>query len=288
MNRRQFLERLAIAAVTRPAFAATSSDPDVIIVGAGAAGISAARTLREKGLSITIFEALPRLGGRAFTDRAALDVPFDRGAAYLESAKQNALTAIAQGLGFESAPHDPEESVYTGARPGTSADQRAFGEDFDASTSALAAAARNPDAPDSARAAAQTRLGRSGWSETAAAAIAFDDGAELDDLSLRDWNSRNGGEPYLALRDGIGTLIQRLAEGLPVSLATPVTAIEDAPGGVGVVTPKGKLRAKAILLTISPAVLASGAIRFTPRLPAGLEAAAAGLSMGHFEKPRFN
>jgi monoamine oxidase len=57
-----------------------------------------------------------------------------------------------------------------------------------------------------------------------------------------------------------------LAEGLQVQLSTPVTAI-DSRRGVTVETAKGPLAARAVIVTASTNVLASGAIRFTPELP---------------------
>ena len=44
-----------------------SSDVEVVVVGAGAAGIAAARRLHDSGVSCLLVEARPRLGGRALT-----------------------------------------------------------------------------------------------------------------------------------------------------------------------------------------------------------------------------
>ena len=52
---------------------------DVVIVGAGAAGLAAARAAAERGLSFVVFEAMDRIGGRAHTDVATFGVPWDRG-----------------------------------------------------------------------------------------------------------------------------------------------------------------------------------------------------------------
>lgn len=71
---------------------------DVAIVGAGAAGIAAARSLASHGRSILLIEALPRLGGRAHTDRIA-GVPLDLGCGWLHSAERNPLAALAEARG---------------------------------------------------------------------------------------------------------------------------------------------------------------------------------------------
>ena len=51
------------------------SDPDVVIIGAGAAGLQAGRTLQHKGISFVIVEAATRVGGRAYTESARLGAP---------------------------------------------------------------------------------------------------------------------------------------------------------------------------------------------------------------------
>jgi monoamine oxidase len=67
------------------------ADPDVIVVGAGAAGLAATRTLTERGLSVVALEARDRIGGRAWTDSETFGVPFDRGCAWLHSGDVNPL-----------------------------------------------------------------------------------------------------------------------------------------------------------------------------------------------------
>ena len=67
------------------------SDPDVLVIGAGCAGIAAARELAARGRSCVVLEAGPRVGGRAYTESASLGVPFDHGASWLHQADDNPL-----------------------------------------------------------------------------------------------------------------------------------------------------------------------------------------------------
>ena len=86
-----------------PLHAATaSSSPDVVIVGAGIAGITAARELAKAGVSFTVVEARNRIGGRAYTESQTFGVPFDHGCAWLHSADKNPLTPLIKGVGFET------------------------------------------------------------------------------------------------------------------------------------------------------------------------------------------
>ena len=78
----------------------TPAETDVVVVGAGAAGIAAARTLAELGRSCVGLEASGRVGGRACTSAAGLGAPFDHGASWLHEAEANPLAPIARRLGF--------------------------------------------------------------------------------------------------------------------------------------------------------------------------------------------
>ena len=76
-----------------------STDADVVVVGAGAAGIAAARRLARSGLSAMMLEATGRIGGRAWTcDVAGLHL--DLGCGWLHSADRNPWTRVAEAAGF--------------------------------------------------------------------------------------------------------------------------------------------------------------------------------------------
>jgi monoamine oxidase len=76
-----------------------SANPDVVIVGAGAAGVAAARRLATSGLSTMVVEAAGRVGGRAWTcDVAGLHL--DLGCGWLHSADRNPWTRAAEAAGF--------------------------------------------------------------------------------------------------------------------------------------------------------------------------------------------
>jgi monoamine oxidase len=77
------------------------SEVDVAIIGAGAAGLGAARALEHSGLSLIVLEARDRVGGRAHTILAAPDISFDLGCGWLHSADKNAFVAIARQLNLE-------------------------------------------------------------------------------------------------------------------------------------------------------------------------------------------
>src|ERR1700709_468341 len=93
------------------------SEVDVAIIGAGAAGLGAARALENSGLSVIVLEARDRVGGRAHTILAAPNIVFDLGCGWLHSANRNSFVGIAKQLDFEidkTRPPWREQSFDTG------------------------------------------------------------------------------------------------------------------------------------------------------------------------------
>ena len=101
-----------------------SIQPDFLVVGAGVAGIAAARALQARGLSCLVLEAKDRIGGRAYTDATG----FDHGASWLHQANDNPLTGFAEALGFETVDHDKlrQRLLFTKGRFATTAERHAF------------------------------------------------------------------------------------------------------------------------------------------------------------------
>ena len=278
LHRRQFLATL-LATASLPAWArAQSSNPDVVIIGAGSAGLAAAHTLAEKGLSFVLIEAKDRIGGRAFTDTESFGLPFDHGCSWLHKSDHNPYTPIAEEAGFTLMNHDDAgEAVYVGDRRATDAELDIYGEAWDSTMrtlSRLGAAvddvAPGPEIPVLLP-----------WTHVANSWIGpMSMGADVDSFSAVDWYQLDSTEPNLLIKEGYGTLVAHFGRDVPVTLSTPARTVRWGGSGIEVETDAGTISAKACILTVSTGVLAAGNIRFDPPLPAEKLEAIGNLPMG--------
>src|SRR5580698_1766253 len=119
LSRRSFLA--ASAALTAGSARAAPEAPrsryvDVVIVGAGAAGIAAARRLAAAGRKVALIEAAATVGGRCITDTATFGVPFDRGAHWVHMPDINPLAKLGTQTGLDLYPAPPGQRVRIGRR----------------------------------------------------------------------------------------------------------------------------------------------------------------------------
>ena len=251
------------------------SEVDVAIIGAGAAGLGAAHALKDSGLSVIVLEARDRIGGRAHTVLAAPGIPFDMGCGWLHSADRNSFVAIAQRLGFEinKARAPWREGSYETTFP--KADRIDFFGAIDAFYDrAEAAAERDDDAPASSCLEPGNR-----WNPMIDAVSTYINGVELDRVSLHDMDAYEDTEINWRLPAGYGALISAYGAPCPVSRDTQVTLIDHAGARVKIETSRGTLSAAKVIVTVPSNLLASESIRFSPALPAKLDAAR-GLPLG--------
>ena len=259
----------------------------VLVIGAGAAGIAAARRLRDLGRDCLVLEAGPRPGGRAVTDHS-LGAPLDLGASWLHEAEHNPLTPLAQALGFTL--HDTgrrrRDLLLTAAGEPATPEERAAWEAAADAFDAAAEAAVAAGSPDRPLAEVVPRGGP--WDATAAHWLAaMINAAEAERTSLHDYvaTGLGGWNPQVA--EGIGTLLERLAEGLPIRTGAVVRRLRWGAAGVAAEGFGGPWRGAAAIVTVSTGVLAAGGIRFDPVLPPALRAAIAGLPLGLLSKVAF-
>lgn len=261
-----------------------SPEVDVLIVGAGAAGIAAARHLLAQGRTVRLLEAGGRIGGRAFTDDVSLGAPFDHGASWIHVAERNPLTPIARALGFtlRDERRRVRDILLFQGRPATAEERAAH----DAACEAWETAAEARDAaggPDIPLSAAVPQDGP--WDATVSHWFSsIISGVEAEHFSLRDYVATGLDGANLQVAEGFGTLVARLGAALPVSLDTPVARLRWDGAGMAAEGGWGALRGRAAIVTVSTGVLAANGIRFDPELPDEVQAAIAGLPQGLLSK----
>jgi monoamine oxidase len=253
---------------------AQPTNPDVVVIGAGSAGIAAARRLIASGKSVIVIEAADRIGGRAFTDRTTFGLPYDQGASWLQGPAGLPHVDLAQSQGYTLVNHNTAgEAFYVGNRPANAAEWAAYATASDRIDAAISG---GPDVSAASRLPADLPM-----SATVQSWIGpMDYGVDFADLSLGDVNSYGSYAYNYLIREGYGTLVADLGAGQPILTATPARAVDWGGPGVRVETDRGTISAAACIVTVSTGVLASGAIRFTPDLPPEKTQAIADVPMG--------
>jgi monoamine oxidase len=288
-TRRQLLAGLALGALG--SHAATAAEPEVIVIGAGLAGLAAARQLMRQGRRVLVLEARDRIGGRVWT-RSLAGAPVDMGAAWIHGIEDNPLTAVARKAGIRWQESDfSRQALYLGGERLTASELGAADalsaqavERFDRARSMLK--------PDADGGLVATLLG---WPEFAQAPervqqavrfqlhsdFALEWAADFDALSLRSIDE--GEEPrgaHVMPIGGYGAIIAELSTGIEIRRQTPVLAVQVVADGVEVRTPDTTLRAKGVVLTAPLGVLRAGDILIEPTASKRHREALAALTMG--------
>ncbi|GGC84525.1 hypothetical protein GCM10010994_48060 [Chelatococcus reniformis] len=282
MTRRTFVAAAAAGAVAGPAVVRAAEAPHhVVVIGAGAAGLAAARELLRLRRQVTVLEARERIGGRAHTD-TSLGLPFDAGAAYIHWAEDNPWLRYARESGaslvvdrwtpgavrvFDRGAAVPAERAARrrasfGSLSRLTEDRAASGED--ASFAELSAGD------------AELRLAAGGLTRLAL-------GEDPERVSVADYVRLASGTDYL-VEEGYGHLVARYNGAVPVRLGTAATAVHWDGAGVVVDTAGGSVRADAAVVTVPVGVLQGGTLAFKPGLPAATCEAIDGLAMGALTK----
>ncbi|UGV24475.1 FAD-dependent oxidoreductase [Rhodopseudomonas boonkerdii] len=256
-------------------------DVDVVVIGAGAAGVAAARRIQAAGRRVIVLEASAQIGGRCATDSSTFDVPLDLGARWLHTPETNALVKLARGAGIEVSPSPPSQKLRIGRRNARAAETEDLLATFVRATRAIDEAARRGD--NSCAAALPKDLGD--WNATVDFALgAYATGKDLKDLSALDQSRAEDRAISVATRQGLGVVMAKLGESVPVALSTPATRITWSGRDIGVETASGRIAARAVIVTVSSNVLNAGAIKFTPELPKRQLDAAAKLTLGSYDR----
>jgi len=284
LTRRELMAAAALLAVAPRRNARAAAMPrevDVAIIGAGAAGIAAARKIAASGRSVLMLEAGSRVGGRCVTDTTTFGVPFDRGARWLYGSDSNPLAGLARLERMEVAQAARGQRIRVGRRNARAGETEDFLALMVRVNRAMSEAVRRGDLPV-ARALPQDLREWRGTVEFQFGPLT--NGGDLDQISTLDLLNVASRDPATVCRQGIGTFMAQLAGQLPVALETPVTSVRWNGRDAELETRAGTLHARAVICTVSVNVLNAGMIKFTPELPKRQAEALSHLTLGSYDR----
>ncbi len=219
----------------------------IAIVGAGIAGLAAAKMLSDDGKSVIVFEARERIGGRVWSDNS-LGVPLDMGASWIHGVRNNPLTKLAREADAQTIVTD-ESYVIRGAGGRLIMDE---------------------DAPD--------------WLENVVL-IQHDAGADISELNFDAYMDEDEypGEDVI-FPAGYESILSPLAGNYTIRKSEEVVAVSYDAGGVKVASNKGTASFDAVIVTLPLGVLKKGMVGFNPPLPEAKQQAIERLGMGTLDK----
>jgi monoamine oxidase len=245
------------------------TNPDVIVIGAGAAGLTVTRDVTAAGMHVLLLEARDRLGGRIWTHHAA-DTPIELGAEFVHGVEEEIL-GVARQAGLPV--RETDRSAVP--EPGEDSEPR---QDVFSSLDALLAHAS--PAEDESFLHLVDRVDVDPTIKARALALVEGyhaaDPATVSVQSLRintAFDERPEAERQFRFARGYDGLVaalfeQAVPERRTVRLSTVVTAIAWKPGQVVVRAVDGvEFTAPRVVVTVPIGVLKAGAIAFSPALP---------------------
>ena len=253
------------------------SDTEVAVIGGGAAGLAAARRLRDAGVPCLVVEARARLGGRAWTVTEGPGFALDLGCGWLHSADRNPWSRIAEQQGRAIDKTTPPWDRPSLGSVFPLAEQHDFFEaqrEFDAR---LDRAMQEPD-----RAAAAFLEPGCRWNVLMDAVSTYYSGVELDRVSALDLARYQDSGVNWRVTEGYGATIAGHGSDLPIVLDCPVRRIDHSGKRLRIETAKGTITADRAIVTLPTPALTEQTL-FAPVLPEKIEAAL-GLPLGLADK----
>jgi len=273
---------------------------DTIVVGAGVAGLSAARLLAGVGRRVVVLEARDRVGGRVWTDRTD-GLITDMGASWIHGVAGCPVAAAAESFGmrtveFSVGGYQPDGRPiayydHLGAR--LSADEaRRFAADVHAVDTVLKEVVATSAPKSSYRDVTDAALSRFQWPPDRAHRVREylehrseeQYGAWIEDLAAHGLDDDSIVGDEVVFPNGYDALPARLSEGLDIRLLHEVSHVRWSPEGVEVSTRQGAFTAHHAVVTVPVGVLQSDVFTIEPPLPEPVAGALSRLTMNAFEK----
>jgi monoamine oxidase len=233
-------------------------DASVVVIGAGVAGLAAAKWLRSKRRSVIVLEARDRIGGRTHTTAKPFRFPYDIGAQWLEAPRHFKVFSSRGDLVKDEA----DDSYFFDREEVCGSEVQRANRQIEEWVASV-----KPGADKSIACAIKGRdLGRSAYAIAKAALGPLSVGLNIAEISALDWYKQPNSKERLFTK-GYGAAVERWAGNIPVLTGKFVTQVERNNDGVVVTAGRTTVRARAAIITVPIGVLKSQSIAFTPPLP---------------------
>ncbi len=266
-------------------------EANVIVIGAGIAGLRAAEVLAKAGKKVIVLEGRTRIGGRIVTDRS-WGVPLDLGASWIHGVTNNPIAARAASEGLRTIVADYSEALFdaNGTRRPDSDVARIERTVRDLATRGTAS---SPDTDEPLRTALDRAIASSNFTATQRLEVEMGitsvfeheyaaDASELSANHFDDGANESGGDAVFP--GGYDAIVNAVARGTDVRLGCIVTAIDTSVSPAVVLTNLGTFQGESVLVTVPLGVLKAKTIAFTPSLSPAKRDAIARLGMGTLSK----
>lgn len=304
LSRRQMLKLLlagggaAVLPVLRQPPPRTKAEGrPILIVGAGVAGLAAARMLHDAGFSVTVLEARDRIGGRIWTNRTLDGLALDLGASWIHGVEGNPLTALADAANIDRVATDYDNMLVYRAdgTPVSDEEITALEALFETimETAADLAEARDSDTDLGTviqQAVAEEASDLTNDQQMLMAylvntVIEHEYAGSIGQLSAYYWDNDEAypGEDVISV-NGYDWLTTLLADGLDIRLNKTVDRVDYDEDGVQISAGSSLYEADYAIITVPLGVLKAGSITFNPPLPARKQQAIDAMQMGILNK----
>jgi monoamine oxidase len=294
MKRRDFIYNIGVLAAGSQWLWACGKDEvnpngrSVIIIGAGIAGLAAAKKLKEKGYGVIVLESQEKAGGRLRTDRS-LGVAFDEGASWIHGpGGGNPLTTIAQKAGANTFLTDDDNIAVFDINGTAYADnflensENQFNSALDAVRSA---GNQNQNFQSVFNSLYASQSNDRLWKYMLSAFLEFNTAGDISKLSSKFFDDDEvfPGDD-LIITNGYDKFTDYLGQGIDIRLNTRVSAINYASDKVQITANNQNLEADFVIVTVPLGVLKNNSIAFSPNLPANKTQSIERMQMGNVNK----